>query len=103
MGRDDGHALVADGNLLQQPRIGLNETFEIPVLVDCQRATDKTLFVDDLRIPQIFFRTDDVVDRVEAVLQVGFLAAQIFDLRRTGLHLFGQCGHFDAALFEFGA
>ena len=84
--RDDRHALLSHGHLRQQPRIGLREAIEPPLLVGRQRAPDEALLVDDLRVAQLLLGPDNVVDRVELILQLGLLAAQ-------GLHLGTALGH----------
>ena len=46
--RDDGHLFPADGDLGQQPGIGLRKTLQVIGVVHRQRTPDKALLVDCL-------------------------------------------------------
>ena len=98
--RDDGHLFPADGDLGQQPGIGLRKTLQVIGVVHRQRTPDKALLVDDLRVAEFFFHTDDIVDRVELVLQFDLFATQVF---RPGIllgDLFCQNLHLDTHLVQ---
>ena len=93
MRSDERRLLLSDGDLRQQARIGHREAVEIAVPSDGQRPSDESLLVDDLRVAQLLLGPHDVIDRVELVLQLDLLAAQVLDLGAADSHLLGQALH----------
>ena len=93
MRSDERRLLLSDRDLRQQARIGHREAVEIAVPSDGQRPSDESLLVDDLRVAQLLLGPHDVIDRVELVLQLDLLAAQVLDLGAADSHLLGQALH----------
>ena len=100
MRRHDRNLFLPDRHLRQQPRIGLGKTGQIIGLIDRQRTPDETLLVDDLRLTQLFLGPDDVIHRIQLVLQLDLLGVQGLDLLAPHGHLLGQGLHLDAHLGE---
>ena len=100
MRRHDRNLFLPDRHLRQQPRIGLGEAVQIIGLIDRQRTPDETLLVDDLRLTQLFLGPDDVIHRIQLVLQLDLLGIQGFDLLAPHSHLLGQGLHLDPHLGE---
>lgn len=98
--RDDRSLLVANGDFGQQPRVGDGKAVEVGRLADGQRTADKALLVDDLGIAQLLLRADDVVDRIELVLEFDLLGAEVFDLALLFGDLFGKIFDLNTHLSE---
>ena len=98
MRRDYRSPFLSDGNLRQQARIGRREAVQIAGPAHRQRPADESLLVDDLCVAQLLLGPHDVIDRIELVLQLNLLAAEVLDFGAADGHFLRKALDFDAHL-----